>query len=458
MIQFILRKLLFLFPTVFVVMVTAFFLSKLVPGDRAESMLILQGVQPEASNYNREYQKIYLNEGLDKPLFYFSVLPHFYHDNVHSILDIQDKYLTQKWQSEKYHNNKIIEVLNERRILISNLEKDTSKKFTHVLKNLRFEDDVNHLIHWFDTLQLFPIAFKDDVMAFRSALSSMEVTKVTWYYPKFVWHGSGNQFHHWAISVFKGDLGQSIKDGRQVSHKISKAIRWTLLLAILSMSIALMISIPTGLYSGYYSNTWIAKGTNFFWLLLYSIPVFWLASILILYATSDRYGTWLNIFPAPGIWYVPDDQSIWKTIIQNSQQLVLPVICMVANDIAQISTIIRNNTEEQKSKTYILMARAKGLTEANILIKHILPNVLLPLITIAGGRLASGLAGALIIEVIFNIPGMGRLMYDSILSNDWNVVFGILIVLSVVTILFLTITEILYAWANPKIHQKMQIS
>ena len=137
--------------------------------------------------------------------------------------------------------------------------------------------------------------------------------------------------------------------------------------------------------------------------------------------------------------------------------MVLPIICMVANDIAQISTIIRNNTAEQKSKTYILMARAKGLTDRSILSKHILPNILLPLITIAGGRLASGLSGALIIEVIFNIPGMGRLMYDSILGSDWNVVFGILIVLSVVTILFLTITDILYAWANPKIQQKMQV-
>ncbi len=458
MIPFILRKLLFLFPTVFVVMVTAFFLSKLIPGDHAESMLILQGVQPEASNYNREYQKIYLKEGLDKPLFYISVLPHFYHDNVHSILDIQDRYLTQKWQSEKYHSKKIIEVLNERQVLISNIEKDTSKKFTHVLKNLQFENDVKQLIRWCDTLQPSPTAFKDDVKNFKSALSSMDVTKVTWYYPKLVWHGAENQFHHWAISVFKGDLGQSIKDGRPVSQKISKAIRWTLLLAILSTSIALMISIPTGLYSGYYSNTWIAKGSNFFWLVLYSIPAFWLASLLILYTTSDRYGSWVHIFPAPGIWYVPDGQSMWKTIIQNSHQLVLPVICMVANDIAQISTIIRNNTEEQKSKTYILMARAKGLTEGSILIKHILPNVLLPLITIAGGRLASGLAGALIIEVIFNIPGMGRLMYDSILGSDWNVVFGILIVLSIVTILFLTITEIFYAWANPKIHQKMQIS
>lgn len=458
MIQFFLKKLIFLIPTVLVVIITAFFLSKLIPGDHAESMLILQGLQPEASNYNREYQKIYLKEGLDKPLFYFSVLPHFYHDNVHSILDNQDRYLIQKWQSEKYHSKNIMEVLHGRQILISKIEKDTSKKFTHVLKNLQFENDVKQLIRWCDTLQLSPVAFKDDVKNFKSALSSMDATRVTWYFPKFVWHGAENQFHHWAISVLKGDLGQSVKDGRQVSQKINKAIRWTLLLALLSTSIALMISIPTGLYSGYYSNTWIAKGTHFFWLVLYSIPVFWLASLLILYTTSDRYGSWLHIFPAPGIWYVPDDQSMWKTIIKNSQQLVLPVICMVANDIAQISTLVRNNTQEQKSKTYILMARAKGLTEASILVKHILPNVLLPLITIAGGRLASGLAGALIIEVIFNIPGMGRLMYDSILGSDWNVVFGILIVLSVVTILFLTITEILYAWANPKINQKMQVS
>ncbi|HRO73478.1 MAG TPA: ABC transporter permease subunit, partial [Saprospiraceae bacterium] len=93
---------------------------------------------------------------------------------------------------------------------------------------------------------------------------------------------------------------------------------------------------------------------------------------------------------------------------------------------------------------------------AQTLYRHIFPNVLLPLITILGGRLAAGISGALIIEVIFNIPGMGRLMYDSIYTADWNVVLGILIVISTITIAVLTITDLMYAWADPRIRTQIQ--
>ena len=186
-------------------------------------------------------------------------------------------------------------------------------------------------------------------------------------------------------------------------------------------------------------------------MIIYAIPVFWLASLLIIYFTSDRYGAWMNIFPSPGLWYIPEGQSMWTTFSMYGSQLILPIICMVANDIALLSTMVRNNVAAEKSKLYVLMAYAKGLSQQQVLTKHILPNVLLPLITIAGSRLAAGLAGALIIEVIFNIPGMGRLMYDSIFAADWNVVFGILVVLSLLTILILLITDVLYAIADPRI-------
>lgn len=97
------------------------------------------------------------------------------------------------------------------------------------------------------------------------------------------------------------------------------------------------------------------------------------------------------------------------------------------------------------------MAKAKGHSNIQVLIKHILPNVWIPLITVIGGKIPAGLSGALLIEVIFNIPGMGRLMYDSIFSTDWNVVFGILVVVSLFTTVFMLLTDILYTWVNPKI-------
>jgi len=131
--------------------------------------------------------------------------------------------------------------------------------------------------------------------------------------------------------------------------------------------------------------------------------------------------------------------------------LVLPIICLVANDIAYLSRLTRNNIIFQQMKGFVTMAKAKGLDDRKILTRHILPNALIPIITIIAGSIPAGLSGSLIIEVIFNIPGMGRLMFDSIYSSDWNVVFGILIIISIFTIIFLLLADLLYGWLNPKI-------
>jgi peptide/nickel transport system permease protein len=97
------------------------------------------------------------------------------------------------------------------------------------------------------------------------------------------------------------------------------------------------------------------------------------------------------------------------------------------------------------------MAMAKGTKPKNIVFHHVFPNVLIPMITVIGGKLAAGFSGALIIEVIFNIPGMGRLMFESIYNADWNVVFGILLIISFITLITMLISDILYSYVNPKI-------
>ena len=160
----------------------------------------------------------------------------------------------------------------------------------------------------------------------------------------------------------------------------------------------------------------------------------------------------MDIFPAPGNWFFADHLSFFQTVANYSGQLILPVLCLAANDIAQLSRVVRNNVINQKSALYVKFALSKGLNSTQTLFRHILPNVMIPLITIIGARIPAGLSGALVIEVIFNIPGMGRLMFDSIFSADWNVVFGILIIISFFTITFMLITDLLYAIANPRIN------
>jgi peptide/nickel transport system permease protein len=124
---------------------------------------------------------------------------------------------------------------------------------------------------------------------------------------------------------------------------------------------------------------------------------------------------------------------------------------MVANDFAFLIRLIKKQTIEQKHQLYVKMAIAKGLDEKSILTRHILPNVGIQILSVFTGSIPAAFAGSLIVEVIFNIPGMGRLLYHSINSSDWNVVFGILIVLAFLTIMINIIGDFMYVRLNPKI-------
>ena len=461
MVRFVIKRLLLILPTLFFVMIIAFLLSKLIPGDAADAMLLLQGVHHESKNYSTEYKKMYTKKGMDKPLVYMGVQPHFYPSNILSIVDPTTRNQVKELLHQKRYFSDIIVFINLRNEFIQLAHQDTI--YDHQanqdrIKNLTFTVEIPEIEKML--LSIIPPRNLSLKVKYDSLISGFQVlndNKISFFYPTIVWHGFDNQFHHWLKNIISGNFGESTKDGRTVISKISSAIKWTFILILLNLLITNIIAIPSGLYAGYHAEGWYDRISNFIWILLFAIPVFWLASMLIIYFTSTRFGGWMDIFPAPGNWYIPDGQSFVTTISQYSGQLILPVICLAANDIAQVSRVIRNNVVQQKKALYAKFARSKGLTGINTMFRHILPNVLIPMVTLIGGRIPAGLSGALIIEVIFNIPGMGRLMMDSINSYDWNVVFGILIVISFFTILFMILTDILYQIVNPKMKNSMDI-
>lgn len=452
MLIFLLKRIFLFVPTLLLIVILAFFLSKMTPADPVETMLQMQGVTQDNNRSKQEYARIYQLLHLDKPDFYFSVIPDFYPDNVSQIIHQDNRHLAKSLLKQRIPYRSILQYLNAKDAFLTTAMADTilSKTLSTVIHKVQFENNVDQLV------QMTKIRDTSDLLdeSLVNAIVNMEQSRKSIYYPTFRWHGLDNQFHYWIKNLLKGDFGISSKDSRQVLPKVSIAMTWTLLLTILSLVFSILISVPFGLWSGMKEGSFFDKANRTLWLIFYAIPVFWLASMLIIYFTSDRFGSWMHIFPTPGLWYVPDGQSVLKSFFSFSNQLILPILVLIANDIAPLSTLIRNNVIEQKSKPYVLMAIAKGLSIRQILYKHILPNVMLPLITVVGGRFAASMSGALIVEVIFNIPGMGRLMFDSIYAADWNVVFAILMVLAVIAMLVLTLSDILYAWADPRIRTK----
>lgn len=451
--QYIVKRCLLAIPVLLLVMMLAFMLSRLVPGDGAMAMLSLQGIEAGSPVATQEYRKHYLALGLDKPYFYFSVHPDFYPRNLNEVTDHTRREEISELLKQKIPFGSIQSYLQARDQFqeeIIGLTDYATPEFAEIQRALLFNRQLPEIQSF---IQSLPQALKMTTSygPFKAGIEGMVSNKKTWYFPVMRWYGIENQFHAWFTNMITGNPGVSYRDGRPVSDKIASALNWTITLLVLNILVSLLISVPSGFVAGFYAGGRFDIITHIVWLVLYTMPVFWLASLLILYFTSPEYATWMNIFPLPGLWLLPEGSSFWASIQHLGKYLILPVLCLAANDIAYLSRLTRDNVVAQKSKLYVLMARARGLSDGYIARRHILPNIMVPLVTVIGGRISAGFAGTLVIEIIFGIPGMGRLIHQSITTADWNVVFGILVVIGLITLLSLLITDILYAWLNPRI-------
>jgi peptide/nickel transport system permease protein len=448
-------------PIVWLVTVIAFFMSRAVPGDPVDALLQLRGITPDqqTGEHNDEYVRIYEKEGYNLPLFYFSVLPHFHPVNIHATSDKTRRHAVQALLKQKYQYTAIERLLDAKAVFTdksNNLLNDSvaansnqRDSVKYLVDGLRFKFNPVEILHTLDEIQKkYPVKDSLEGRALYESASNLLNHKVGFYYPVIHWHGFSNQYHQWLSRAVRLDFGKSVRDGLPVSQKINQALKWTLILVILNLLVSLLISIPVGIYSGRHANGLFDKTTSFLSLVFYSMPVFWLASLLITYFTTSEYG--MKIFPITSM-YSKSGGSFFHVVIHNAAFLILPVLCLVLNDIAYLSKLVRSNYMKERGSIYAVFALAKGLTPLQVDRRHIFNNILIPLITVIAGAIPSALAGSLVIEVIFNIPGMGRLMHGSIFGNDWNVVFGILIILSVITVISLAAGDWLYQKFNPKI-------
>mgnify|MGYP001339376527 CR=1 FL=1 len=467
--KYVLLRLILVLPTVLIVCVIAFFMSRAVPGDQADAVLLLRGVNPEFSQGdNPEYSSVYVSEKLHLPLFYFSVLPDFYPENIRSITNKYRRNTIIALLHQKYPFRIIQQFLDERDSFVKLmsgqlnspdnksmesghvLNADSLNQALYILSGMQFAempDDITAALRQLEGLM--GIQFQQQSITLKEAVQNMDHTKRKYYYPKMYWHGTQSQFHQWLSGMLKLEMGVSMKDGQPVWNKIVAAMKWTLTLLVLNLILTLIISVPLGIYSGQFPGTLFDKWTGITSIALYSIPVFWLASMLIIFFTTSDYG--MKVFDISGIYNFDGSKDFLSALVRNADHLILPVICLVLNDIAYLSRLVRSGFLKEKTNLYGLFARTKGLTERDVAYKHILPNTLIPLVTLIAGSIPSALAGTLVVEVIFNIPGMGRLMHNSIFSADWNVVFAILIVISIVTALIFLLADLMYIRLNPKI-------
>jgi len=284
----------------------------------------------------------------------------------------------------------------------------------------------------------------------RERTAAEKAVTQKFFLPKLYWHGSDNRYQKWISSFLQGNFGESINSGQRISQIVGKALLWTITISLIDLLLSFSLGISIGIFLAKNPTGRPQKILYQFLYFFYSMPKFWIATLLVVYFTTNDYGNWTNIFPSVGIDLYPG-KSTFYTIIHNLDKLILPVLCLILFSVTTIARLLQQGISNEMKEPYITTALSKGLTQNAALKKHALPNALTPLITILAGAIPASLAGSVVIEVIFNIPGIGRLMFDSIATADWNIVYCILMLTSLVTALSFLIADLIYAFLNPRI-------
>lgn len=255
------------------------------------------------------------------------------------------------------------------------------------------------------------------------------------------------QYLHWARAVVRLDFGTSIAARRSVTPEIVRRLPNTLLLNGLALFVAATIGIPIGLWSARRPGRLLDRGTAVAFFLLYSLPSFWVA-LLLMQWLSVRLG-WLPLFGMTSDGY--DSMGGPAQVADRLRHLVLPVITLAYGQLAIFARFSRSAAYEVIRQDFITTARAKGAGEGSVLWHHTFRNALLPLITLLGLTVPYLISGSVIVEEIFQWDGIGLLFFDSIRARDYPVAMALTVVTAVATLLASLVADVLYAVADPRI-------
>lgn len=257
------------------------------------------------------------------------------------------------------------------------------------------------------------------------------------------------QYALWLGRLVRFDFGNSMKDQRPVSEKIGEALPITLMFNVLSLFFVYLISIPVGVYSATHPGTRRDSTLTVFLFVLYSMPAFWVAMLLILFLGGGEYLDW---FPIQGLQSSDAASLPWHLrFLDRLWHMAMPLFCMTYGSLALLSRYMRAGMLDVMRQDYIRTARAYGFSERTVVWKYAMRNSLIAIVTLLGGLLPSLIGGSIIIETIFSIPGMGRLAFEAVLSRDYPLIMGEVTIASLLTLAGLLLSDLLYVAVDPRI-------
>ena len=249
------------------------------------------------------------------------------------------------------------------------------------------------------------------------------------------------QYVRWLFAAVQGDFGYSVRKGDPVLPLILRHFPLTLELAVMAMAIALLLGVPLGVLAAVKRDTLIDLAGRIFALIGLAMPAFWLGTLIIL-ILSLRFNIMLNAGNYVGLFEDP---------VANLKQMISPAIALGFAATADVMRTMRSAMLEELGQDYARTARSKGLRERAVIYRHCLKNALIPVITIVGIETGYLFGGAVIVESVFALPGVGRLLLDAIGQRDYAVVQGTILLIAFSFVLVNLLTDLAYAWVNPRI-------
>jgi peptide/nickel transport system permease protein len=258
------------------------------------------------------------------------------------------------------------------------------------------------------------------------------------------------QYAIWLKNLFTLNFGDSFKDNQSVWKKIVDRLPVTIKLNVLSILLVYLVAIPLGIYSATHPNSLGDQISTLAAFVLFAVPLVWAATMAVVFICG---GDFLYLFPPAGLQSLDYSHQwpVWQKIENQAWHLFLPVVLLSYDGFAGLSRYMRSGMLEVMGQDYVQVARAKGLPERIVILKHVLRNSLIPQVTILASILPGLIGGSVIIETIFSIPGLGQLGYESVLARDYPTVMALFTVSAVLTLIGILVSDLLLSVVDPRI-------
>ena len=462
MFYYCLKRILIFVPTLFVIGLFTFFLSVNAPGDPVLRMMNVLS-EGELVNEGGYSQRLYLEKrkslGLDLPLFYFSISS-MAASSKGIYLKREEGRILNRWSIQTGQGDSLFSFLKEINALEAKsldedfkVQKAQSLLLLDQLKSLKTENDWFKACEKVDHLNVFLAKLNNpELKPIESHHWILSNSSKFWaYLPKVNVYAFDNQFHYWLKRTIRGDLGISYIDKKAVGPKILRALEWSLPLSVSAILITFLLSIPIGVYSAVYRAKWFDKSISTFLFLLYSIPSFWLASLIMVFLGDPDSYLYAEWFEPLGFKQINPGNSFLQNLPILLKHIWIPLFCLTYFNLAFVSRQMRSSMLEVFQEDFIRTARAKGLSRHVIIWKHALKNALLPIVTMLGSVLPVAIGGSIVLEIIFSIPGMGWLTVEALYARDYPVIMGVVMFSGLMTLIGYLMSDILYANLDPRI-------